>query len=273
MLPLAGKVIYLGPGCGHVAYTLGFIGALLDDQQLREVLRSRGAVFGGTSSGAFAALYATASLHDVHNMAWWYKHGMRPGYEAIERHGTTRVMGDKLESQSRHFYREVLASQQGTEGTGDVIPWLQTLPVAMTEVGTLRPRFHSTFRSEDELAQIITSSSYVPGLMGLAPWATVNGSQLPVFDGYIGTWTARWPDNYLFVSFLPTAPVHAKHHLRAYEYDSTAEALLTKAWPWGDPQWADRAFSRGEADAVAHRTELRAALSAFLADVGEVSRA
>ena len=57
------KVIYLGPGCGHVAYTMGFVGGLLEDAPIREAILSRRAVFGGASSGAFAAAFAMATLH------------------------------------------------------------------------------------------------------------------------------------------------------------------------------------------------------------------
>ena len=256
------KVIYVGPGCGHVAYTLGFVGGLLDDEKLRQAIQAHGAVFGGASSGAFAAAYAMASLNGVRDMAWWYQNGMRPGYQEIKRTGSTLCMGRMLDLMSRDYYRICRAAL----GIGDAsgLPWLRWLPISATDVGTLRPRFLTSFASEDEFADSIVASSYVPGLMGLQPWHVINGSR--VFDGYAGLWTTTFPDSYLFLSFLPTLPITTlgRNYILAYTLDSTNESLATKAWPWGDPAWADGAFQRGRADATAQQLRLRATILAFL---------
>jgi len=92
------------------------------------------------------------------------------------------------------------------------------------------------------------------------------GSSAPLFDGYLGTWSASFPPSYLFVSFLPTLPVGwlATHSLHAHVYDSGNDGLVTKAWPWGDPVWADTTFARGATDAAAHLSEIRATILAFL---------
>ena len=56
-------VFFLGPGCGHVSYTMGFVGRLfLEDNETRAMMESAGAVFGGVSSGAITAAYANAVL-------------------------------------------------------------------------------------------------------------------------------------------------------------------------------------------------------------------
>jgi hypothetical protein len=45
------KVIFLGPGCGHLSYSMGFTKAILDDPVLHDKLVETKAVFGGVSSG------------------------------------------------------------------------------------------------------------------------------------------------------------------------------------------------------------------------------
>jgi len=180
---LSRKVIYFGPACGHVAYTLGFVSTLLDDEAIVSAVRSERAVFGGTSSGAFVAAYASASLRGVRDMRWWYTHGMRRGYEAVE-HGSTLAMEGALLNLSRAFHRD---AHRLTDGA----PWM--LPIGATDL-LLRPRFLLLSAPDDvtlprgleslpvltpsdaaaELfSQAITASSYVPGLMGLSPWRRV----------------------------------------------------------------------------------------------------
>jgi len=54
------KVLFIGPGMGHVAFTLGFVGTLLADEELVDAIHAERAVFGGTSSGVMVASYAAA---------------------------------------------------------------------------------------------------------------------------------------------------------------------------------------------------------------------
>lgn len=103
--------------------------------------------------------------------------------------------------------------------------------MSVTEVGTLRPRFFTSFDGEDDFAAAMTASSYVPGLMGLRPGLRVRGAA--AFDGYLSLWRTWLPRNYLYIGFLPTLPVHriGEHSLRAFEYDSL-------------PGWLSKANSR-----------------------------
>ena len=282
------KVLFLGPGCGHVAYTMGFVGGLLDDAVLRAEIMERGAVFGGTSSGAAAAAYAMASLHGIGSMKYWYYTEMRRGFELVTNYSTL-AMGDGLEDAAYRYIVKCLkagghiddavgvahsaARQSALRTAGpELLPWLQSLPMSVTELTTLRPRFVTTFEdSSEEFALVALASSYVPGLMGTRPWIMLHGRR--VFDGYASLWRTSWPDNYMFVSFLPTLPTRilGRHHLEAYKYDSTDNGwlgmylgVLPKASPWVGPVKADAAFRRGVADATRHRLELRTSLLGFL---------
>ena len=283
---LGRPTIFLGPGCGHVAYTMGFVGGLLDDAALRAALLRARAAFGGASSGALTAAYAMAALHGAGTMEHWYASEMRRGYEAV-RNASTLVMGGELERAGLRFH----AAVAGVDGARPP-PWLGRFPIASTESLTLRPRFVSDFSAASgaAFARELLASSYVPGVMGLAPWVAVpddvrggggaradgdkgggaadDGRRRRVFDGFTGLWRAALPDSYLLVHFLPgtlpRADALSKHRLLAYEVDSSEEWLLAKAWPWGDPEWADAAFHRGMADATAHRAELRAQVLRFL---------
>ena len=282
------KVIFLGPGCGHVAYTMGFVGGLLDDSVLRAEIVERGAIFGGTSSGAQAAMYAMASLHSVGSMEGWYRTEMRRGFELVTK-SSTLAMGEALEDAA---YRYLVSSLQARGKLGDAVvdvgqraarqsalrsvglqhlPWLDPVSISATELFTLRPVFITRFEDWTDFARAALATSYVPGLMGLRPWITLRGHR--VWDGYASLWRTAWPDNYLFVSFLPTLPslLLGRHHLAAYEYDSTDNGwlgtylgILPKASPWIGPTKADDAFRRGVADATRHRLALRASLLAFL---------
>jgi hypothetical protein len=298
-LPNNKKVIYLGPGCGHIAYTMGFVGGLLKDAELKAMLLESGAVFGGTSSGAATAAYATAALHGCHSMDdWWFKE-MRRGFEIVQNY-STMAMGTELRGGVLRYYRACSSCAAGGAGDDRVwglgeprgrlseaqlddmaaeaeliqqeVPWLATLPVSVTTAWPpLRPRFFTRFQTAGDFMRVLWATSYVPGVMGTRPVIRLPDGQA-AFDGFLGLLRVRWPDSYLFVSFLPTIPsplLQAKHELRAYDYDSTGGGLLglvSKSWPWGDPPWADAAFHRGDADATANMPELRAQIAKFLQD-------
>jgi len=265
------KVIFLGPGGGHVAYTMGFIGTLLRDQRLRTEILKSGAVFGGTSSGAVTAAYATAVLNGVGTMRSWWSDDVRRGFE-IALNQSTLGMGAELSAGVHRYYETCQNATTLTANTmaPATIPWLQRFPVSVTEAWPplMRPRFFTEFKTSDEFCKVLTATSYVPGLMGLQPILPLSDGS-PSFDGFIGSWRVVWPDNYLFVSFLPTIPngLLGKHHLPAYEYDSLGGgvvALFLKAWPWADPPWFDQAFQRGETDARTNLQELREQICNFL---------
>merc|ERR1719195_34192 len=112
------------------------------------------------------------------------------------------------------------------------------------------------------------ATSFVPMLMGLKTWARLENGRR-VFDGYLGLWRIAFPDNYMYISFLPTIPqqvLRNKHFLCAYEHDSTQESLFVKSWPWGNPAWADQAFERGHSDFQHASFEVRERILAFLND-------
>ena len=256
------KVIFLGPGCGHVAYQLGFMGGLLDDNVVRKSVLRTGACFGGVSSGALAAAYAMATAHGVGTMRDWYKWTIRKGYEAIAR-SSTMVMGGMLEW-AGHLYHETCAA--ATDGSP---PWLRNYVCAASSVLSLRPCFYCSYETADDFAKKSLASSYVPLMMGFRPWQVVQGRR--VIDGYAAMWRMEYPDdNYMLVTFLPTLPAslrcRTKHHLQVDQFDTSPGSLLVKCWPWGDPEWADAAFDRGWADALRNREALRAKLLAFLED-------
>jgi len=236
---------------------MGFLGALLADDSVRTAILQHGAVFGGVSSGALAASYGLATLHGVHDMRHWYTHHMRRGYEAIGWRSTL-AMGAELELAAQRYYN-ICANALGSP-----IPWLNHFPISVTEIPGFRPRIVSRFEGYTDFSQTLLASSYVPGMMGLRPWLSFDGRHM--IDGYIGSWQTHFPDSYLCVSFLPVLPASllCAHRLDAYEFDSADETFLSKAWPWGDPRWADEAFERGEADGASHLPELRAKLLAFL---------
>merc|ERR1711957_292746 len=123
------------------------------------------------------------------------------------------------------------------------------------------------FCTAKDCAQSLTASSFVPAVMGLRPWFYLSAIKTRVFDGYLGLWSVRFPDNYMYVSFLNTVPkaiLGNKHYLRAYKYDSSDEYLPVKSYPWGDTEWADAAFERGRSDFVAGGSELEAEFLTFL---------
>ncbi|EOD04343.1 hypothetical protein EMIHUDRAFT_453875 [Emiliania huxleyi CCMP1516] len=123
-----------------------------------------------------------------------------------------------------------------------------------------------SFDGEDDFAAAMTASSYVPGLMGLRPWLRVRGAA--AFDGYLSLWRTWLPQNYLYIGFLPTLPVHriGEHSLRAFEYDSLPGWLskLSQVAPWNGAEWADAAYARGRRDAETNRLELRRRILSFL---------
>mmetsp|Transcript_50401 Transcript_50401/g.114403 ORF Transcript_50401/g.114403 Transcript_50401/m.114403 type:complete len:323 (+) Transcript_50401:208-1176(+) len=263
------KVIFLGPSCGHVAYSMGFIAGVLDDPMTRQAILEHGVVFGGTSSGAMTAAFASASLHGVGTMRNWYFEEARLGFEAIKNHSTL-VMGDEVRRAAFRYYSKCLSALKaaGNNGNGaagsDIyeLPWLRALPISVTEA-PIRPHFISEFRTATEFADSIQASCFVPWLMGLRPWLNVLGSRM--FDGFLGSYRSTWPDSYLFASFLPTIPsVLISNHLKVYEYDSTLDSFFVKAWPWGDPVWTDAAFEKGLADFTTHQSELRTRLLSFI---------
>jgi len=274
------KVIFLGPGCGHVAYTMGFISSLLSDAELSAEIRTTGAVFGGVSSGAMSAAYAMAALNSMGTMEHWYYTEMRKGFELVQQRSTL-AMGEGLEAAAHRYYdscRKAAVHANSTEhnigsmNIADEVPWLRHFPLSVTEAWPplLRPRMLTDFRTSNEFVQSMLASSYVPGIMGLKPVIGLPDSTL-AFDGFIGSLRIRWPDSYLYVSFLPTMPpaLLGKHHLRAFDYDSTGgglSGLLVKSFPWGDPDWADAAYHRGVRDADANLPELRAQIIEFLRD-------
>merc|ERR1712232_793657 len=162
--------------------------------------------------------------------------------------GSTLVMGDKLHQAGYGYY------QVCQETLGGRIPWLDYFVLNCTELPLFRPLFSTVFQSADEFASAILATSYVPGFMGLRPWIFFNGHRL--FDGYISALQAAFPTNYMYVSFLPTAPqwiFRARHVLQVHEMDTTTSSLFVKAWPWGDPIWADHSYDRGRSDAIANR--------------------
>lgn len=256
------KVIFLGPGCGHIAYTLGFVDALLADKAIRDALVTSGAVFGGVSSGAQAAAFAMAALNGVFTMRGWYNNHMRKGYELL-RTNSTLVMGREMKKASYDYYTIC------KERLGKHPPWLEELVVGFTGFFSLQPIFLTKFDTARDCAQALTASAFVPAVMGLRPWFYLSAIRTRVFDGYLGLWSARFPDNYMFISFLHTVPktvLRNKHYLRAYKYDTSDEYLAVKSFPWGDTEWADAAFERGHSDFVAAGSELREEFLTFLKD-------
>lgn len=253
------KVVFLGPGGGHAAYSVGFIDGLLDDAEIRAAMLERGAVFGGVSSGAHAAAAAMAALGGVLTLREWYTRMLRSGYETVGTHGT-RIMGRELTQAGRSYFDTCSAELGGVSP-----PWLQHFPVSVTELPSLRPRFFTSFSDAEQFGRAIRATSYVPGLMGNEPWDVVDGRR--VFDGYAGALRIKFPDNYMYMSFLPTVP-HAilrnKHFLDVSPFDTTEESLPVKSFPWGDTLWADKAFDRGRANAIDNQPELRRRLLEFL---------
>lgn len=261
------KVIFLGPGCGHVAYTMGFVGGLLEDPELRKAIL-RHAVFGGVSSGALTASYAMAALHGVHDMRHWYVTEMRRGFEMVEKGGTL-VMGAEIEKAGLR-YHETIVEAFGEEP----VPWLDAFVMSFTTLPSLRPHFVSNLSTATpaQFAHATVASSYVPGVMGVKPWLRLgfgDRGDVPLFDGFLGTLRTIFPAGYLYVAFLPTIPswlLSCADQLNAYEYDTSPGWLLSKAWPWGDPIWADQGFENGFADATANLLALRRQILAFLED-------
>jgi len=153
------------------------------------------------------------------------------------------------------------------EKLGTAPPWINEMVVSFTDFPTLRPVFVSEFASPESFARAIRASSYVPFVMGFRPWCWLPEARRRVFDGYLGLWRAQLPDNYMYVSFLPTMPKSAlagKHFLAAYEYDRTPENIFVRFWPWADPNWADAAFERGRKDFIDAGSELQGQILAFL---------
>jgi len=306
---------------------MGFVDSMINDEVVRAAIIDSGAVFGGTSSGALTAAYAMASLNGVGTMEEWYQTEMRKGFEAVQRHSTL-VMGEELLHASRRFYARCLNAtllkagrQLAGPGGGEhensdaLVPWLQAFPVSLTELATLKPVFFHKFTSGETFATIMQASSFVPWVMGIKPWLTVDyhttsveggggsgGCEKPrsgdneagkfnndainssnddshnrsspsyrkVVDGYVGMWSTSWPSTYMYVGFLPTYPVQllgSASFLRAFDFDSSAGGVLgffSKSLPWGDPDWADAAFQRGQRDALAGRDKLRSEMCVFL---------
>lgn len=259
------KVIFLGPGCGHVAYQMGFVGGLMEDEELRGKLLAHGATFGGVSSGALVAAFAQGALRGVSDMRGWYTQYLRRGYEQVGLN-STMVMGAELE-RAGHLMFEACA-REGGDGS-PALKWLSRVVVLCTEVGTLRPVFLSDrTASPEQFGTTMKATAFVPGLMGPSPWVKLEDGRR-VFDGYTACLRASWPDNYLVVSFLPTLPhilARNKHFLNVYPLDSSKSGLWAKSWPWGDVAWADAAFERGIRDAAVHIEELRDSVVAFLED-------
>lgn len=253
------RVVYLGPGCGHVAYTMGFVAGMLDDREIRKTMVDTGASFGGVSSGAQTAVYAMASLRGILSVREWYEREMRNGYQLVGLHGT-RVMGQEMAKGAERFYAICDEKCRGE------LSWMKNLVFSTTElVSFLRPRFLTALGSANSFRDAILATSYVPGLMGPQPWTSWEGCRC--FDGFLGTLRVFFPENYLFVSFLPTLPhwyLRNANFLPVHRFDSTLESLPVKAWPWGDPHWADAAFERGMLDFKANEAELRGRLLAFL---------
>jgi hypothetical protein len=306
-----------------MAYSMGFIGGLLDDDALKAAIVSSGAVFGGVSSGAGAAAYAMAALNGVGTMEHWYFTEMRKGFEIVQNRSTL-AMGEGLETAAHRYYTGCLKvlhnrADEGNASSEDSIPWLRHLPMAATSAWppTLRPRFVTEFATAEAFVQGMVASSYVPGVMGLVPhmgarpWVNLPDGRpgaltpslahsfptrlahsfpthsfatrsltppplthafTPAFDGYLGSWRVRWPDSYMYVSFLPTIPrcLLGKHVLQAFDYDSTGGGLLglaVKSFPWGDAEWADDAYRRGVRDAEVNLPVLRAQITEFLRDI------
>eukprot|EP00747_Dinoflagellata_sp_TGD_P029686 gnl/TRDRNA2_/TRDRNA2_134089_c0_seq1.p1 gnl/TRDRNA2_/TRDRNA2_134089_c0~~gnl/TRDRNA2_/TRDRNA2_134089_c0_seq1.p1 ORF type:complete len:337 (+),score=60.99 gnl/TRDRNA2_/TRDRNA2_134089_c0_seq1:51-1013(+) len=258
------KVIFLGPACGHAGYTMGFVSALLEEPEIRERLLRKEVLFGGVSSGAQAAAYAMASLHGVMSMKEWYQRDLRRGYEILKEKWPF-VMGQEVEKAVHRYYSDC------KEKLGGVPPWLHNFPISVTEsFSILRPRFITSMPSAEETAAAMKGSCFVPGFMGFEPWVQVDSCR--AFDGFLGLFRATFPDNYMYISFLPTAPRSIvpggellrvpRHFLAAHRYDTTKDHYLVKAWPWGDPEWADAAFERGRRDSVV--ADVRAKLVAFL---------
>ena len=216
------KVLFIGPGMGHVAFTLGFVGTLLADEELVDAIHAERAVFGGTSSGGMVASYAAAVLAGCGTVDDWYR-ALRKGYETVANRSTLAML-QELDAAARAHHGRCRVERPD---------WLREYlgPLSVTEVGTLRPRFFTSFDGEDDFAAAMTASSYVPGLMGLRPWLRVRGAA--AFDGYLSLWRTWLPQNYLYIGFLPTLPVHriGEHSLRAFEYDSL-------------PGWLSKANSR-----------------------------
>lgn len=254
------KVIFLGPGCGHVAYTLGFLDALLANADIRQAMVETGATFGGVSSGAQAAGFAMAALNGVLTMKEWYRYHLRKGFELLREHSPL-AMGAEMEKAGENYYA-ICKQHLGTHP-----PWLDNFVVSFTGIFSLQPIFYSKFESARDMAEAICGSSFVPFVMGPKAWIWLSSMRQRVFDGYLGLWSARFPDNYMYVSFLHTVPktvLRNKYYLRAYEYDRTNENVLIKSYPWGNPEWADAAFERGHKDFVDAGTPLHNKILEFL---------
>jgi hypothetical protein len=258
------KVVFLGPGCGNVAYSFGFIAQLFfEDSDIREAFVQSGAVFGGTSSGAMVGAAAMAVLNGCgESMREWYQTELRRGFEVVK-NDSTLAMGNELLS-SAHRYWDKCTRPPGVRAP----PWLRTFPVSLTSLPSLRPVFVSEFSTRAEFTSAMQATSYVPGVMGLrTPYVDVARVGRCI-DGFTGLWRTRLPDTHLYFAFLPVAPHGiAAHEVNVGDYDSTGGGVfgvLSKAWPWGDPEWADAAFERGMADAAAHMHELRPQIIDFL---------
>lgn len=271
------KVIFLGPSCGHVSYTMGFTAGVLEDSALLEEMRAADAVFGGASSGALAAMYANAELHGVGNVTFWHRRDMLELGLNVDRYSPS-VLGHEVEKVGRAYYQTCARAVNGTgdvpytgslldTGAAGTIPWLSAFPMLATEAGTLRPHFTSSHQDgEDEFVSALVASCFIPVVFGFWPWVLVRGQRL--FDGYIGMWLAFFPSSYLFVSFLRTMPpelLRAANKLPVDSlFDTSAGGFVTKSWPWGDTAWNVERFERGRADVQANRDAIRARIIAFL---------
>merc|ERR1719411_1547271 len=91
------------------------------------------------------------------------------------------------------------------EKIGGVVPWLDNFVISFTVPGTFLPSFQTKFGSAKEFARAVMATSFVPMLMGLKTWARLENGRR-VFDGYLGLWRIAFPDNYMYISFLPTIP-------------------------------------------------------------------
>lgn len=268
------KVVFLGPSCGHISYTMGFVAGMLEDAALVDSMRAADAVFGGVSSGALAAMYANAEMHGVGNITFWHRRDMLQLGLNVDRYSPL-VLGQEVEKVARAYYTTCM---EAINGTGDVpytgpsletttsIPWLSAFPIVATQAGTLRPHFLSSYDGEEQYVSSLVASCFVPVIFGLWPWVIAQGRR--VFDGYIGMWLASFPSSYLFLSFLRTMPpdlLNAPNKLPVdAQFDTSEGGIFTKSWPFGDTEWNIERFETGKADVRANRGTIRAMILDFL---------
>mmetsp|Transcript_25577 Transcript_25577/g.33298 ORF Transcript_25577/g.33298 Transcript_25577/m.33298 type:complete len:389 (+) Transcript_25577:117-1283(+) len=349
-----GKVFFLGPGCGHISYTMGFVAGLLNDDIIRNEIIRTNAKFGGVSSGGLTAAFATAVLNNVLTMDEWYHTQIRPGISAIKRksvfgisdivsstvdifydicynathnkndqviHHNNKENKDKEEkddkdkiikgneinekkmenndqsitSTTTNIVQKTIrtttskttttttttTTSSSTSGINtntetDIssyeIPWLQDLPIAVSLYPELKPVLYMKFPNKSEFVSKFLATSYVPLMMGYKPFLFLSDNYTMVVDGFPGSLQIIWPNNYMFISFLPMQPsiMLGKHHLPQYSYDSTPGlgiiGFLRKFWPWGDLLWHDDCYYRGKADVSNNIEMYRQKILFFLND-------